>query len=188
MHHDLTTAVGMRFWSKVDRSGGPDACWSWRASLQGGGYGQFRFRGRNDLAHRVAYILTKGELPADKPHVLHTCDNRPCCNPAHLFAGTALDNMRDKVAKGRQAMGDFQGARLNPASVARGDAHGSRLHPETVRRGEAAARAKLTAGQVVAIRERHAAGVKTGVLAREYGIAPANIRKAVRRETWAHVP
>jgi hypothetical protein len=177
-----------RFWSRVDRSGGPDACWPWQGSFGTAGYGQFRLPDANISAHRMAYTLTYGPIPADRPHVLHTCDNRPCCNPAHLFAGTALDNMRDKVAKGRQARDQQQGTHTQPETVRHGDEHYTRQHPELVRRGEAATKAKLTEGQVVAIRERHAAGVKTGILAREYGIAPTNIRKIVRRENWAHVP
>lgn len=51
-------------------------------------------------AHRVAYKLYKGE--PGKLHVLHSCDNRLCVNPDHLFLGTCKDNMQDKVAKGRQ--------------------------------------------------------------------------------------
>jgi hypothetical protein len=50
-------------------------------------------------SHRIAFLLTHGRLP--HPMGCHTCDNPPCCNPAHIFEGTPLDNMRDKVAKGR---------------------------------------------------------------------------------------
>lgn len=53
-------------------------------------------------AHCLVWEYTYGPVP-DGLHVLHRCDNPPCCNPEHLFLGTPLDNMRDKVAKGRHA-------------------------------------------------------------------------------------
>jgi HNH endonuclease len=76
-----------RFWGKVDRSGGPDACWPWTASRKEG-YGQFwTNREHNPIprAHRVAYELTHGEIP--EGHLVHhLCENRLCVNPAHLVA------------------------------------------------------------------------------------------------------
>jgi hypothetical protein len=51
-------------------------------------------------AHRVAYQLANGAIPAGK-HVLHMCDNPICCNPAHLYLGTNADNVRDRVERSR---------------------------------------------------------------------------------------
>lgn len=62
--------------------------------------GHFSFKGRNNLAHRVAYEIYKGSVP-DKLQVLHTCDNTICVNPDHLYIGTQKDNMRDMMRKGR---------------------------------------------------------------------------------------
>ena len=86
-----------RFWSKVNKS---DDCWTWTASCNKWGYGQFRLNGRCVLAHRAAYVFEHGPIP-DGLFVMHLCDNPPCVNPAHLTLGTHTDNMADMKAKGR---------------------------------------------------------------------------------------
>lgn len=88
-----------RFWSKacvLDES----ECWEWQGSRNWQGYGWAQPSGKNRGAHRVAWLLTHGSIP-DGLWVLHHCDNPPCVNPSHLFLGTATDNERDKVRKGR---------------------------------------------------------------------------------------
>lgn len=90
-------AYAQRFWSKVAIRG-EDECWLWRASvLKSDGYGQF---GSGKRAHRVAFELSGGTYE-NGPLVLHTCDVRLCCNPAHLYAGTHARNMVDAVERGR---------------------------------------------------------------------------------------
>lgn len=86
-----------QFWSHVDRSSGPHACWPWLGARKDA-YGSY---GRNDRAHRQAYRLAIGPIPADRPYICHTCNNPLCCNPAHLVAGTHADNMRYMAASGR---------------------------------------------------------------------------------------
>lgn len=88
------------FWARVDKSAGPDACWPWTGSTFRSGYGQIGNRHLPVLAHRAAHQLTHGAIPRGAC-VLHRCDNPLCCNPAHLFVGSARDNARDKAAKGR---------------------------------------------------------------------------------------
>lgn len=91
-----------RFWIKVD-CGDPEDCWIWTACRpQHRGYGRFQVGNQLLVAHRVAYELAVGPIPKGLC-VLHTCDNPPCCNPAHLWLGTRADNVRDRDAKGRQA-------------------------------------------------------------------------------------
>jgi hypothetical protein len=90
----------LRFWSRVDQSAGPDACWPWTAGLHVRGYGRIRWGGEPENAHRIAWVLENGPIE-NNLHVLHRCDNRLCCNPAHLFLGTHEDNMIDRHDKGR---------------------------------------------------------------------------------------
>lgn len=94
---------GSTFWSNVDQSG---SCWVWLRSRSGGrmGYGRVQFRGRLEVAHRVAWTLAIGPIP-EGLFVLHKCDNPPCVRPDHLFLGTAQDNSRDRDEKGRHRSG-----------------------------------------------------------------------------------
>lgn len=87
------------FWSKVAKAGAND-CWPWTGCRMRSGYGQHSANGCRVLAHRRAWELTNGPIPAGK-YVCHHCDNPSCCNPAHLFLGTQTDNMRDAAGKGR---------------------------------------------------------------------------------------
>lgn len=81
------------FWSKVDKSG---ECWMWTSSRNAAGYGVYR----NKAAHRYAYILEHGYIPAGLV-VRHICDNRACVRPSHLVIGTYKENSEDMIARGR---------------------------------------------------------------------------------------
>lgn len=91
----------MRFWGKVDKSGGPNACWPY-CRLDALGYGRFLKQGPYAYAHRTAWQSAKGAIPRNRD-VLHRCDNRSCCNPAHLYLGTHQDNMLDMYRKDRRS-------------------------------------------------------------------------------------
>lgn len=86
------------FWGRAERS--PSGCLVWTGTLTSTGYGRVWFYGKDERAHRVAYMLATGEDAAGRV-IRHTCDNPPCIEPAHLLAGTLGDNNRDTVARGR---------------------------------------------------------------------------------------
>lgn len=86
----------IRFWEKVDIRG-EDDCWEWTLSKYRTGYGQVS---GGLYAHRMAWELSHEPIPSGMI-IMHTCDNRACCNPNHLRLGTDLDNVRDKYSKGR---------------------------------------------------------------------------------------
>lgn len=113
-----------RFWERVDKNGpipshcpelGP--CWVWTAGKHSFGYGVIsQGKGKTPhCTHRLSWQIHVGEIPG-KFHVLHKCDNPSCVNPEHLWLGTATDNMKDMVAKGRQAK---TGAKLTWEKVRR---------------------------------------------------------------------
>ncbi len=89
--------VPANFWFKVLKT---ETCWYWTGYCKPNGYGQFAVAREPIYAHRMAWILTNGEIP-DGLHVLHRCDIRPCVRPLHLFLGTAKDNLDDAIAKKR---------------------------------------------------------------------------------------
>lgn len=132
MHPEFTPRWIARFWSRVDRSGGPNACHIWLAGRSERGYGTVTFRGKRFIAHRVAYFLTFGEWP--EPFGLHDCDTPLCCNPAHVIPGTQAENMADKAAKGRAPSGDEHWARRTPERVLRGEDHWSKQTPDHMNR------------------------------------------------------
>jgi len=112
---EATVAAPVRdaedFYSRVEQG---DGCWDWVEGGSGAsGYG----RACGDHAHRVSWRFAYGPIP-EGLWVLHTCDNRKCVRPDHLFLGTNLTNIADMVAKGRHCRGEVNGmSKLTDASV-----------------------------------------------------------------------
>lgn len=184
---NLTPADIKRFWSKVDKLAGPNECWPWTDGKDSYGYGQMWAGRKNFKSHRVAWVIASGENPAELC-VCHRCDNRKCCNPAHLFLGTTADNMSDRGSKGRQARGDRSGSRLHPERRARGGRNGAHTKPERRPRGEANGSSKLMASQVLTIRAIYAAGGITKMaLGAQFGVKDSIIGKIINRKLWRHV-
>jgi hypothetical protein len=157
---ELSTHDIERFWRSVDRRG-PDECWEWkgdRISGEYGGYGRFWVSPNRYNANRIAYKVATGIDPGQFL-IRHTCDNPPCCNPAHLLLGTPKDNIGDAVARGRIA------------------------------RGETGGTAKLTRATVLAMRAMYAAGGLTvEEVGEAHGAAKSAALKAISGQTWAHLP
>jgi hypothetical protein len=91
------------FWARVGRDDAT-GCWPWRGHANAKGYGRLQFRGRLELAHRVAFFMHHGRWP--DPCALHRCDNPPCCNVSHMFEGDQALNNEDKRAKRRHVFGE----------------------------------------------------------------------------------
>ena len=134
-------------------------CWEWAGGCFTSGYGSFRLADRrNLLAHRVAWMIVNGPIPQGKV-VRHSCDNPRCVRPDHLLLGTHADNVKDKVDRGRQR-------------GSRGEDH--YLH-------------KLTAEEVIDIRQRHQRGEQSYLLAQEYHVTSQTLCDVIKRRTWAHL-
>ncbi len=156
-----------RLWSGIDKRG-PEECWPWLRSKSGpGGYGAIARQTatglRQDRVHRVVYELTHGYIPAGH-YVCHTCDHPWCCNPAHLFAGTARDNVQDCVRKGRRSK-----------------------HRTPYNTGAYNNHAKLTERQMLMIRRRVAVGASQTALAKQFGLNKSTIWRLVHGLTWKHL-
>ena len=93
-----------RFVAKVDASGGADVCHPWTASRNEKDYGHFYADGEYFKAPRWLLGYLRGKALGPDEWALHHCDNPPCCNPAHLYIGDCVQNVRDMVARGRGAM------------------------------------------------------------------------------------
>lgn len=88
------------FWSRVDRSGGMDSCWPWQGAYDPNGYGAVKVGSRKRGTHVYAWELANGRSRKKGFDVCHTCNNRFCCNPKHLYEGTRLQNVHDALAAG----------------------------------------------------------------------------------------
>lgn len=150
-----------RFWKKVT-AGEHDDCWEWNRRRNKLGYGNVFLEGKCRLAHRIAYLIANGPF-LDALKVCHTCDNPPCCNPAHLWLGTDGANVADRDTKGRLVNGHKY-------------------------RGETHVNAKLTDQQVVEIRNLYESGEWFHKeLAVKYGVSRATIQRIVVGERWRHL-
>lgn len=147
-----------RLFSKLD-IGDWDECWEYQGGCSSNGYGSIKIRPLGSRhTHRVTMEYWLGRPLATHEHVMHSCDNPPCCNPRHLSVGTHADNVADKMAKGRHI---------------KGESHGQNV---------------LTEDQVRLIRRRYAeGGVTQTELGNEYGVAQGHISSIVLRRTWRHI-
>lgn len=132
-------------------------CHEWTGNLSRYGYGRFGINYKVLAAHRVSYEIHNGYLP-DNLHVCHSCDNRRCVNPEHLFLGDDFDNMRDAAKKGRMS------------------------------RGESRPLSKFSDADIPEIRRRAMSGETHASLAKEFGASQPTISKIVTGKTYKHIP
>lgn len=99
--------------------GAPDECWEWQRAVNPvNRYGYFRVaKGVMVSAHRYAYKATHDVTLEPKQLVLHKCDNRRCCNPAHLYVGDHKQNAKDMMDRGRHRHGEWFGEDHHSARV-----------------------------------------------------------------------
>jgi hypothetical protein len=149
--------VKRRFWSKVAK-GKDDECWLWQGG-DNGLYGTVQIYGRPYYAHRVSYELCKGPIEENMV-VMHTCDTYRCVNPNHLRVGKQLENMQDKMTKGR--------------------------HRFVVRSmiGEKNPAASISVETAKEIREAYGDGMTYRKLARKYNLSSSQVFRIVKGESW----
>src|SRR6266536_1328065 len=203
-----------RFWSYVDKNGGPERlrwetikdapgdgsrCWVWLKGTNTNGYGRFYHDHDCTRAHRYAWELINGPIPPEI-NVCHYCDHPACVNPDHLYLGNSVDIAAYTSQKGhcmvqlypeRVARGDRSGPRKHPERMPRGNNHPNRLHPENLRPafGERAGQSKLTDKQVMEIRKlRAAGGITCQELADKFGVKDNTIYNICEGTYWKHLP
>lgn len=158
------TPIEQRFWKYVRKTA---TCWLWTGATTNGGYGVINGGGRGSKivrAHRLSYEMHNGIAPGELD-VCHVCDNPRCVNPAHLFLGTAAENVEDMIGKGR----DLEGRKNRP-------------------RGEGHHQAKLTDEQVIAIRAEYAAGgTSLNKLAVKFNVSKRGVLNIVKGAVWKHL-
>lgn len=135
-----------------------EQCWFWTGTLTHRGYGQFGVGSKTFMAHRVSYVLFCGEIPEGK-FVLHSCDNKNCCNPSHLRLGLHEDNVQDALDR-------------------------KRYKPMI---GEDHVSSTLSALEVLEIMERLRKGEAAADIARMYNVGDSTIRSIYYGRTWCSV-
>jgi hypothetical protein len=100
---DALWKAAERFWRRVNKT---EDCWEWTGTVMTAGYGELSFMGKKIGAHRFSFLLHNGDLEAGMC-ICHTCDNRLCVKPAHLYQGTYRDNYDDILRR-------LQDARIPP--------------------------------------------------------------------------
>lgn len=89
-----------RFWAKVEKAGVKGCCWVWKGFTKPSGHGLTTWNAKPIHAHRLAWLLKRGEIAPDLC-INHKCHNPGCCNPNHMYVGTREQNMADRWGRVR---------------------------------------------------------------------------------------
>lgn len=137
-------------------------CWEWARAVGKNGYGLVTIgKGNQDYAHRASYAAFNGPIPKGMD-VCHSCDNRKCVKPGHLFVGTRKQNMEDC-------------------------ARNNRVNRTVKARGEKQHLAKLTDESVREIKAKLSDGKSCYSLGKLYGVARITISRIKNGKTWRHI-
>lgn len=156
MKKHVTIKEKRRFLKYVDKN----TCWEWTGNKGPHGYGGFQFDGEKRRAHRISWQIANGMVAPRDKMVLHTCDNRGCVNPEHLYLGTHQQNMDDMTARDRR----------NPP------------------KGEEHHASKLTERDVLAMRGMWTGGNFTQrELGEVYNVTRRHVKEIVNNRAWKHI-
>ena len=133
-------------------------CWLWSGGVGSDGYGKISVGTKTMQAHRLSYEVFKGNIGTMQ--VLHRCDVPCCVNPSHLFLGTNIDNVMDKIRKNRQ-------------SRKGGPSYGSKNYFS-----------KLNEQDVLEIRKSL---LSIEELAKKYGVTKHTVFNIKNRFSWKHI-
>jgi len=154
-----------RFWSKVNKKNDTE-CWEWTGCLQKNGYGCFGIENGNKIVrtHRFSFMIHHNRNINTNMYILHSCDNRKCCNPYHLREGTQKENVADAINRNRW------------------------IGAPTDKKGEENGSSKLMEQQVIEIRQKYISHKYPQYkLADEYGVSKTLIGNIIRKECWKHI-
>jgi hypothetical protein len=147
----------IRFWNKVNIQE-PSKCWPFIGGVNYNGYGNFWLDDKIVSAHRVSWMIHNHKMIQDGLLVCHTCDNKLCCNPHHLYTGSHTDNTRDYV---------------------------SRSMPEYFNKGSRNPSAKLTVSDIEDIKILYATGKYSySQIARIYNLSPTYPHSIIKGKRW----
>jgi hypothetical protein len=160
-----------RILNKIERK--ENGCWDWKGKITNAGYGEITLDRKYLLIHREAYKLFKGDIP-NGLNVCHSCDNKKCCNPDHLWVGTQKENINDCVKKDRRTKGGWSYTReYAPRNTGR---PGQKHHANKIRDHD-----------VYEIRELLKQGLNQKQIANRYGVDQSVISKIKNGKAWSHI-
>lgn len=151
------TKAKLARYTKLTDSG----CMEWQRGLNMHGYGETSVCNGKIKAHRLSWALANGRMPFIGMEICHTCDNRKCINPEHLFEGTPKDNQQDSIKKSRKVY--FGHANVD---------------------SEKTWNCKWTWADIRSMRSDYAAGVDPKEIAHKYGMKRGYLRKIIANKMW----